>query len=320
MTEFQELFIIHWVLRVKEFLSKNWDKKSPLLLGLSGGPDSKALLYSLLDAGCKAIHIAHVDHGWRKESSSEADALKREIETLDLPFHFIRLDNVPTSNQEDQARKERLHFFQSLFHETSFQALLLGHHADDLAETILKRVFEGAHLSNLKGMQEMSLFKGMPIWRPLLGIQKKEIFEFLQEHRISCFTDPTNEDPKYLRSRLRREMFPYLERCFGKKIINNLCLLSERAGELHQYLDAQVANAEVKKGQEIEVVLKGLKRIERRHLLQKVGAEAGVLFPRSILERVLDLVDGEQIKKIALSPLILGCGRGKVLFLKSLSI
>jgi len=318
LTEFQGLFIIHQVLRVKEFLSKNWDKKSPVLLGLSGGPDSKALLYSLLDAGCSSLHVAHVDHGWRVESSSEAKALKKEIEKLEIPFHFTRLENVLKVNQEDGARKERLKFFQSLFQKIPFQALILGHHADDLAETILKRVFEGAHLSNLSGMQEKSLFMEMPVWRPLLGVQKKEILNFLQEEGIHSFTDPTNEDPKYLRSRLRGEMFPFLEKSFGKKILRNLCLLSERARELHLYLDSQVADVEVKKGKEIEVPLKGLKRIERRHLLQKVGAEIGVLFTRPVLEKVLDLADGDHMKKVAFSPFFLVSGREKVLFLKTL--
>ena len=65
--------------RVAQFLGAHWDGASPLLLGYSGGPDSKALLYALLEVGCNALQVAHVDHGWREESRGEAEAIRSEI-------------------------------------------------------------------------------------------------------------------------------------------------------------------------------------------------------------------------------------------------
>lgn len=302
--------------RVKEFLHKHWDQKRPLLLGFSGGPDSKALLYGLLDAGCKNLHVAHVDHGWREESAHEAALLKREVEGLGLPFYTTRLETVPATNREDVSRKERLLFFRSLFEKIPFQALLLGHHADDLAETILKRVFEGAHLPFLGGMQPVGSLNEMIVWRPLLGAQKKELMAFIEEKGLKPFFDPTNQDIAYLRSRLRVEMLPFLEKSFGKNIMGNLCLLSERAAELRRYLDGRVAGAEVIRGDEIEVSLEGLERIEQRHLLQKVGAEIHLTFTRSVLEQVLDFCDSKHKKKVFVSPFWIVSGRGKVVFLR----
>ncbi len=303
--------------RVKEFLYRHWDQTSPLLLGLSGGPDSKALLYGLLDAGCKTLHIAHIDHGWRKESAQEAAILRKEVEGLKLPFYSTRLEKVPPCNLEDAARKERILFFRSLFEEIPFQALILGHHADDLAETILKRVFEGAHLPFLGGMQSVGSLNKMIVWRPLLSMQKKELMAFVEEKGLKPFLDPTNKDPTYLRSRLREEMFPFLQKSFGKNIMGNLCLLSERAAELRLYLDGKIAGSEVKrKGRDVEVSLEGLARIERRHLLQKVGAEENLSFSRYVLEQVLDFVDAKQKRKVFLSPFWIVSGRGNVMFLK----
>lgn len=143
----------------KEFLFVHWDRKKPLLLGYSGGPDSKALLYALLECDARP-HLAHVDHGWREESRAEAEECRAEAIKLGLPFHTIRLD-IP--KKEDAARIARFSFFQSLYRTGPFQALLLAHQADDLAETVLKRTLEGAHLAFLGGMEAASRQFGMAV-------------------------------------------------------------------------------------------------------------------------------------------------------------
>src|SRR5689334_18767742 len=93
--------------RIQNFLLSNWDQKSPLLLGYSGGPDSKALLYLLLQLGVRP-HLAHVDHGWREESALQARELGLEAESLGLPFHTIRGE---PDRRESKAREQRLLFF-----------------------------------------------------------------------------------------------------------------------------------------------------------------------------------------------------------------
>jgi len=289
--------------RVQEFLLRHHDGKSPLLLGYSGGPDSKALLYALLECGVENLHLAHVDHGWRESSRQEAEELRRESERLNCPFHSIRLSLPEKGNQEDIARKERIRFFQSLFSHFAFQALLLGHHADDLAETVLKRIFEGAHLPFLSGMEPISTHQSMAVWRPLLNVKKKEIFRFLDEKRLNPIVDPTNLDPVFLRARMRTEIFPFLNRTFGKEICENLILLSQRGGELKEYLDGKIQPALQKVSQGpwgLLIEMEGLERIEKRHLLQKVAHSESVTLPRAILETLLngleDLVPNRRFK------------------------
>ncbi len=276
----------------QQFLNVHWDRKSSLLLGYSGGPDSKALLYALLENDVKPS-LAHVDHGWREESADEAEVLRKEAAKLGCPFYTIRL-NLP--KKEDVARNARFTFFASQI--PSHQALLLAHQADDLAETVLKRILEGAHLPHLSGMQEVSEQYGMPIWRPFLKVRRSEILEFLNDRSLEPMLDPSNVDPAYLRSRMRLEIFPFLNETFGKQTTENLVLLSERALELKSYLDRKVASVKVQRGPWGTFVdLEGLERLERRHLLQNLARQESYVLGRELLETLLNWVEQNLEKK-----------------------
>jgi tRNA(Ile)-lysidine synthase len=115
---------------------------------------------------------------------------------------------------------------------------MLGHHAGDLAEGVLKRVCEGGSLLSLRGMQERSSYQGMTLYRPLLSFPKQAMIRWLEERSLSFFNDPTNQSPSFLRSRMRQEILPFLTQSFGKEIASNLCRLGEEAGEVSAYFDA----------------------------------------------------------------------------------
>lgn len=271
--------------RAKQFIDQNWDRTSPLLLGYSGGPDSKALLHLLLDAGVNTLHLAHLDHGWREESREEAASLALEAKELGLFFHSKRLDNVPTKNLEDHGRKERLIFFRSLFKKYPFQALLLGSHGDDLAETSLKRIFEGAHLPFLEGFSSKTMYEEMPIWRPLASARKNELLTYLKRKKLTALFDKTNEDLRFLRARLRGELIPFITETFGKEITDNLIQLSARAGELKEYLGRKTEKV-IREG----TPLSQLERIEARFAIQQMAQAEKVSISRDLLEQLLDAV------------------------------
>lgn len=231
-----------------------------------------------MDAGVKP-HIAHVDHGWREESREEALAIEQEANRLGCPFFTARL--VPNEKSEDEARRGRFAFFAKL--APDYAAVLLAHQADDLAETVLKRILEGAHLTNLGGMQEVSSQAGMTFWRPLLRVYREEILEYLKANELIPFQDSSNQDPAYLRARMRGSIFPFLNEQFGKETRNNLCLLSERAHELKAYLDKKAKGPD----------LNGLEPIEQRHYLQKMTG-----LNRDQLETLLDWVKKGEKSKI----------------------
>lgn len=254
-------------------------------MGYSGGPDSKVLLYSLLECGV-IPHIAHVDHGWRESSREEAHALKEEALTLGCPFFSTRIDVEKT---EDAAREARLSYFASF--KDQYEAVILAHTRNDLAETVLKRILEGAHLANLGGMQPVSKHGSMNIWRPLLPLSRSEILAYLSSRSLTAFEDPSNKDQTYLRARMRKEIFPLLNHWFGKETSKNLALLSERSYELKQYLDRKTKSVPKQKGPWGTIFdLSNLEPLEIRHQLQKIARSESLVFSRSVLDTLANWV------------------------------
>lgn len=228
------------------FLDEHYDDRFPVLLGLSGGPDSLALFYLL--EGYKhrkslRFAVAHIDHGWRSESAEEAKTLEVLAENKIVPFHLkkLNLDNM-SGNLEEACRHERLAFFTYLCKEHGYQAVILGHHADDLSETVLKRVLEGNSLPFLYGMSSISSYQGLTLWRPLLNCSKSDIKSWLQQEGYTPFEDRTNTDNKFLRGRFRTKIIPELSRDFGKEIGSSLCRIGAEAEELKAYLDTKLEN------------------------------------------------------------------------------
>lgn len=234
---------------VTDFLSLRLKQGAKLLLGLSGGPDSMALLYFLMASRKNLIfslHIAHVDHRWREESKKEAKILEALATQLQLPFHLHTLKGINGSNVENRCREERLAFFTRLHQKYHFQALLLAHHRDDQAETVLKRVFEGAGLRALGGLRPTTYFGDLPVWRPLLSFKKTSLQSYLEQQNISYFEDRTNHDSVYLRARMRKKIFPEIERNFGKNIKNNCARLGSLCQEFSGYLEEKCQKLEKK--------------------------------------------------------------------------
>jgi len=217
---------------IEAFFAPHTPLRKPLLLGFSGGEDSLALATCLRDLEIP-FHLAHFDHGWREESLEEAAQLQEWAEERGIPFHTAR----SSSPKKDElwAREERYAFFSRLFSEKAFAALVLAHHQNDQAETVLKRIFEGAHLTSLKGMEPISYRGDLPIWRPFLSISKEKILAYLEGQGLKPLDDATNRDLKYLRARMREKIIPRLSTHFGKEIREPLARLGEEAAELDAY-------------------------------------------------------------------------------------
>ncbi len=213
-------------------------KQKPLLLGLSGGPDSMALFHLLL-ASKHPFQVAHIDHGWREMSGREAAELAQLCKKWGVKYHFRTL-KLEGANLEDLSRRERHTFFQEVLALEGLDGVLLGHHADDQAETVLKRVFEGASLPKLRGLAPKTQIGDLTIYRPLLKVRKKAILEWLEEKAVPYFRDPTNKDTRFLRSRMREVLLPTLSQQFGKQVETSLCRLGEAAEELSEFLQTVI--------------------------------------------------------------------------------
>jgi tRNA(Ile)-lysidine synthase len=278
---------------VRDFLNLHYQKGRPLLLGFSGGPDSLALLHLLLE--CRRffpldLHLAHLDHGWRESSGREAMALEAMAQKLQLPFYLKTLPAGVSSELE--ARIARHQYFLNLYEKGEFQALLLAHHADDQAETVLKRILEGRSLLSIGGIRANSVIEGMRIWRPLLTVRKKSIMEWLEKRELKAIDDPTNRDPKYLRARMRTDILPSLSKQFGKEATLNLSRLGEGAQELRAYLQRKIAPYLARVQRENGKVFFDftpflpMEKIEFLALCKELTDQEGILFSYEILENL----------------------------------
>ncbi|NGX42043.1 MAG: tRNA(Ile)-lysidine synthase [Chlamydiae bacterium] len=281
---------------VLAFIKTHWDENKPILLGLSGGPDSLVLLYLLLECQkkCKfTLGIAHIDHGWRPESEQEATQLENLSKELNIPF-FVRKLNPEKlkGNLEASSREERLNFFRELSKKHNYQAVILAHQQDDQKETVLKNILEGANLSSCTGMHKTTQIDGLTIWRPLLDISKKALLQWVEEHHVTPFFDKTNFDEKFLRARMRALIIPELSRMFGKKIHNNLLSIGQEAQELQAFLQNHLDSCL----QSIETGTFGSfldcnqqqnvnTPFEIKYLLRKVAERERCCLPREILTK-----------------------------------
>ena len=221
------------VLRVRDFLRSRLNPGKPVIVGFSGGADSRALVHLLKETQRSLkldIHLVHIDHGWRQESGVEAQALQTMAEGWGLPFHIKTLSSLSFAkgNSENVARALRYEYFSYVSHLIGAQAIILAHQQDDLAETVMKRMCEGAGFLAWSPMKEDASYEGMRVWRPLLKVSKLELLDWLGTHNIRDFiVDQTNLSSDFLRGRMRTEMFPYLERVFGKGIVASLCGIAD---------------------------------------------------------------------------------------------
>lgn len=227
-------------------------------------------LYHVLKTLRQDFAVAHIDHGWRLESKREAEELK---EIVDVPFHLhtLKPENL-SGNLEDACRNERLAFFKMLCEKHGYQAVLMGHQADDQAETVLKRLFEGAGLTMLHGIQEAACYQGMVIWRPMLSIPKKDILEYCESNGLKTVDDYTNRDERFLRARMRDTLLPQLAQTFGKEIAAPLAKLASDSVELKCYLDQKVdllLEKMVEENGVCKLPLHHVHPIEIKHLLKR---------------------------------------------------
>ena len=285
------------LLGIKKFLRSKLQGPRPLLLGYSGGPDSKALLYLLLE--CRRFYsfdliLAHIDHGWRDESKGEAAEIQREAEKLRLQLfvHHLNPKDFRQSNLEEQGRDQRLKFFSEIYHRLDCQALVLGHHADDQAEVVLKRVFEGTSLYHLKGLEEDSELMNMRLWRPLLCAPKKQMIQWLCQKGLNYFLDPTNSSLQFLRGKMREEMIPLLQKSFGKEISSNLCRLAEESRDIKAYFSQingelldKIRNEEGSSSIDLKPFFP-LPLLQIKYFLIEWMRKEGVVFSRQILTGV----------------------------------
>ena len=191
----------------------------PVLVGVSGGPDSLCLLHLLWKLGVP-LAVAHLDHGLRPESSADAQYVSEIAASMQIPFYTTREDIGAYAERhmlsiEEAARIVRYRFLFGQAARCQAQAVAVGHTADDQVETVLMHLLRGSGLSGLKGMVAYSLpnpwSREIPLIRPLLAIWREEVEAYLCSAGLQALEDTTNRDKSFFRNRLRLELVPFLE-------------------------------------------------------------------------------------------------------------
>ncbi|MYC27466.1 MAG: tRNA lysidine(34) synthetase TilS [Nitrospira sp. SB0662_bin_26] len=214
-----------------------------VVVAVSGGADSVALLQVLSawrDHLDLTLAVAHVDHGLRgKESLEDATFVEQLAGQLGLPF-FLKQLNLKSilgkrkgESVQAVAREKRYTQLQAVTREWGGTKVAVGHTQDDQAETVLLSMLRGAGLAGLSGMPSQ---REPCVIRPFLTVSRPEILSYLDEKRCEFRVDSSNDNPKYTRNRLRRELIPLLK-TFNPNIVSVLSRQAVILREEHQYLD-----------------------------------------------------------------------------------
>ncbi|HIW21501.1 MAG TPA: tRNA lysidine(34) synthetase TilS [Candidatus Dorea intestinavium] len=229
--------------KIKTFILENQmiEKEDILILGLSGGPDSVCLFHVMekLKEEFKAkLVCVHVNHLLRKEEADQDESFVKELcKKAGVPLEIERVDVKAFKNKEKLSEEEagriiRRRAFERARKKYKGQKILLAHHADDNAETLLLNLARGCMEEGLEGIRP----KQEHYIRPLLGVRKKEIIKFLEENQYEYRLDATNQENDYARNRIRNNTLVYLENEVNKQVVAHMNEAMKRMVTINQYL------------------------------------------------------------------------------------
>lgn len=182
-----------------------------VLVACSGGPDSVAMTHLLWLVGAELglrLEVASVDHGLRPDAAADVAVAAGLADRLELPFHALRVEVEPGSSLQASARRARYRALLELARGRALSAVAVGHTLDDQAETVAFRVLRGAGVRGLSGIAPR---RRDGVVRPLIDCRRSDVRAYVAHHRLEVCRDPSNEDPRFARARLRATVLPALE-------------------------------------------------------------------------------------------------------------
>jgi tRNA(Ile)-lysidine synthase len=211
---------------------------APVIVGCSGGPDSTALLALVADRGLAPIAV-HVDHGLREGSADEADVVAALAAALGTEFDALRVDVGRGGNLEARARTARYAALDTAADDHGASAVLVGHTADDQAETVVLALLRGSAASGLAGMA----VRRDRIIRPLLRLRRAETEAICVGLGLEPVRDPSNDDVSLRRAWVRHEVLPLLGIGAGRDLVPVLTRQAEVLRTENENLDALAGTA-----------------------------------------------------------------------------
>ena len=217
-----------------------------IAVALSGGLDSVVLLDTVCKAQAKnqssQIFVFHIHHGLQKQADDWLIFCEKLAKKYKAHFDFrlLHLIGEAQGNIESRARAGRYEALTDLCTEYGIEDLLLAHHQNDQAETVLLQLLRGAGVAGVSGMPNSRVLKAkageITLWRPLLNQSRKELEAYAKEHKLKWIEDPSNQDVKYRRNAVRKTIIPALEK-IQPEAIANLARSAGLLGEAQTLLD-----------------------------------------------------------------------------------
>jgi len=213
---------------------KLFSKDDKLLVAVSGGVDSMALLHLLLQGGYENLIVAHCNYQLRGEASNLDESLVADFcASHDIPFELKRFEMEAEKEQghslQMKARALRYDWFDTLLRHHKSQHLLLAHHLVDNIETVLMNLFRGTGIRGVSGMKIMAEYKV----RPLLNFSQADIKAYVAEHHVPFRDDESNFKNDYLRNSIRHKLLPVIEELFPA-FENNMAMSIENLRTVDQ--------------------------------------------------------------------------------------
>jgi tRNA(Ile)-lysidine synthase len=220
------------------------------VVGVSGGPDSVALLHALWTmSGRKApLVVAHIDHGRRGEESDGDRAFVQDLAARwNLPCEVIRLTDqysVSGNVSEDALRQARHRQLRRVAVQHGASWIATGHHADDVVETMLHRLLRGSGPRGLASIVPKRTIRfNLHLVHPLLAVHRFEIMHYLEQNQLAFRTDHTNTSDAYTRNRIRHQLLPYLREFAGTpRLDQRLWQSAQQIREEHAMIEQAAQN------------------------------------------------------------------------------
>lgn len=210
-----------------------------VIIGVSSGPDSMALLHMLKNnLKCKLV-CAHINHNVRSQSDEEEKYLEEYCKKQNIIFESIKIKTYTKNNFENEAREKRYKFYEELLKKYNSHNLFLAHHGDDLIETVIMKIIRGSNLEGYAGIKTYSYLENYKIVRPLLSLTKDDILIYNKKHNIKYYIDTTNEDTTYTRNRYRKYILPFLKK-EDKKVHLKFLKYSNTLQEYDNYINYEI--------------------------------------------------------------------------------
>lgn len=214
-----------------------------VIVGVSGGPDSMALLHILIRLK-KALDLevicAHVNHNTgRKGQLEEQKFVESYCKNNSIIFETMIIEEYGDDNFHNEARSIRYNYFSKLVKKYNAKYVFTAHHGDDLIETILMRIVRGSTLRGYSGFSEIVKLDNYTIVRPLIHYTKDEIYTYLNKHKIKYMIDSSNNKDVYTRNRFRKYIVPEFKK-EDKMVHEKFYKFSKVLLEYNEYIDKQV--------------------------------------------------------------------------------